>query len=593
MAAEPGAPSRWADALLMAECLARAVGRADAGLGGAVVRARPGPARDAWMDAFRGAVGVARPWRRLPVGGSAEALVGGLDLSATLAAGRPVANAGLLRQTDGGVLVVPMAERLSEAAAAVMAQALDRGAIIDAFGQTHRAAVHLLLLDEGVGDEAPPPALAERLAFRIDLEGLSMLDLVDEPDDPDPDAEPLDDPVLPLCAAAMLWGIGSSRAPLFALRTAQRLADRDGAAGPADVHLAAAARLVFAHRATMMPAPPADADQEPDAPPPPDQDAPESGGKPDPADVAQRQQTEPDLSELLVDSVRAALPPGLVAALAAGDRSRAGSRADSGGRGEGARGKAPTSGRPGVLRSGPPRAGHRLDIIETLKAAAPWQRARAASAGPSTGVPMSGRHRLHVRVDDLRVRRMVRRIGSTFLFVVDASGSAAMTRLGEAKGAAEMLLADAYVRRDDVAMIAFRQDRADIILPPTRSLARARRALADMVGGGGTPLASALVETGHLADAIRARGRTPLILLLTDGRANVDSEGQASGDKARTDALAAARALQLQGYRTLFIDTAPRPRPEALALAGALGARHIPLPRASSAALRSIVEGAR
>jgi len=97
-----------------------------------------------------------------------------------------------------------------------------------------------------------------------------------------------------------------------------------------------------------------------------------------------------------------------------------------------------------------------------------------------------------VRRDDFRVRRFAERAEATTIFAVDASGSAAAARLAEAKGAVELLLAEAYVARTQVALVAFRGTGAEAVLPPTRSLARAKRVLADLAGGGGTPLAAGL-----------------------------------------------------------------------------------------------------
>jgi magnesium chelatase subunit D len=99
--------------------------------------------------------------------------------------------------------------------------------------------------------------------------------------------------------------------------------------------------------------------------------------------------------------------------------------------------------------------------------------------------------RIDVRKDDFRIFRLKRRTQTTIIFLVDASGSAAMHRLSEVKGAVELLLADCYVRRDRVALIAFRRKSAELLLPPTRSLVRAKRSLAALAAGGGTPLASA------------------------------------------------------------------------------------------------------
>jgi len=175
---------------------------------------------------------------------------------------------------------------------------------------------------------------------------------------------------------------------------------------------------------------------------------------------------------------------------------------------------------------------------------------------------------------------------------VDASGSAAMARLAEAKGAVERLLAQAYVTRSEVALLAFRGDTAELLLPPTRSLTRARRALAELPGGGGTPLAAAISSVRRLADSIASRGATPLLVFLTDGSANIAADGTANRARATDDALAAARALAASGHSAMVIDIAPRPRLEAQALASAMRARLLPLPLADSAAIARAVTAA-
>ena len=124
--------------------------------------------------------------------------------------------------------------------------------------------------------------------------------------------------------------------------------------------------------------------------------------------------------------------------------------------------------------------GGRLDLIETLRAAAPWQPLRRAEA-LRCGGPVGAQ--VLVRAQDFRLRRYQQRQQTTTVFTVDASGSLALHRLAEAKGAVELLLADCYVRRDQVALIAFRCTGAQLLLPPTRSLVRAKRCLAELPGG--------------------------------------------------------------------------------------------------------------
>jgi magnesium chelatase subunit D len=242
-------------------------------------------------------------------------------------------------------------------------------------------------------------------------------------------------------------------------------------------------------------------------------------------------------------------------------------------------------GRPVGARKGEPRAGQRLNVLETLRAAAPWQRLRKA-AMPATATQ---RPRIVVRKEDFHVARF-RQLGqTTTVFVVDASGSLALNRLAETKGAVELLLADCYVRRDSVAVLAFRGKTAEVLLPPTRSLARAKRSLAGLPGGGGTPLANAIDAAGAMADQIRRKGETPILVLLTDAKANIARDGSPGRSRAASDALAAASQLRLSGYSALLVDASPQPQLGAQQLAAAMGAQYLALPYAGAQSLNQAV----
>jgi magnesium chelatase subunit D len=226
--------------------------------------------------------------------------------------------------------------------------------------------------------------------------------------------------------------------------------------------------------------------------------------------------------------------------------------------------------------------------VATLRAAAPWQplRRRAWTAQPDRAQGP----RVHVRPDDFHVRRYAERRGTTTVFAVDASGSAALHRLAEAKGAVELLLAECYVRRDEVAVLAFRGRGAELLLPPTRSLVRARRSLAGLPGGGGTPLAAGIEMALRVVSQVQREGASPLVVLLTDGRANVTLGGQGGRTQAAEDALAAAHRLRALRVRSLLVDTSVRPEPAAAALALAMGARYLALPQADAHALSGAVQ---
>ena len=289
------------------------------------------------------------------------------------------------------------------------------------------------------------------------------------------------------------------------------------------------------------------------------------------------------LDEVILAAIKAALPPDVLAALrASAGRPRGRSQGKAG-----ALQKSDKRGRPAGVRRGELRAGAQLNLIETLRAAAPWQPLRRREAA-ATGAE-SARPRVLIRKDDFRISRFKQRAESTTIFVVDASGSAALHRLAEAKGAVELLLADCYIRRDQVALIAFRGSIAELLLPPTRSLARAKRSLAGLPGGGGTPLAAGLDAAFALSDSVRRKGQTPTIILLTDGRANIARDGGQGRPRAEGDAMSAARQLRAAGITTVLVDTSPRPGALAKNFAREMGARYLPLPHADATTLSKAV----
>jgi len=566
--------ARWQFAVRAAAALAVD----PAGLGGAVLIARAGPVRDAWLDLFEGFLPKAP--RRLPPEIDDDRLLGGIDLAATLKAGRAIVGAGLLAEADGGVLIVPMAERLPAGLAARLAAAMDRGRIVaERTGRRIDAPTRfgLVLLDETAApDEAAPAALADRLAFRIDLDGIAVgdLDSSEAPDAVTIAAARARAPrvVLPRDAAdaltrtAAALGVDSLRASLLALRTARALAALADRRRATAAEIEEAALLVLAPRASCLPAD--DEPEAPDSPPPPDEAPDEGDGSNDPADAP--------LEDRVLAATRAVLPD-LVLADAA--RRRADSRAP----GSGAR-RVAEHGRPAGSVRAKPDGRARLDLPATLREAAPWQELRRRER--------PGRDGLIVKPGDFRARRFVRPAESVMIFLVDASGSAAAARLAEAKGAVELMLAEAYRRREKVALIAFRGVGAELLLPPTRSLLAAKRRLAVLPGGGGTPLASALVAGRGLALQTRRRGATPFLMLLTDGRGNIGLDGAPGRDRAAEDAAAAARALAAETVTSVLFDTANRPRPDAADLARRMGARYLPLPRADASGIRRAVRTA-
>jgi len=355
---------------------------------------------------------------------------------------------------------------------------------------------------------------------------------------------------------------------------------------------------VILPRATQIPEIPPDGNdrEDPDEVPPegPQDDAltePESDGESD---------RVPD--EQLIEAVLSKLPAGLIDDLTQGARiSHRGQRAGK----SGATQKKGKRGRAYGARAGRIEDGARVNLAETLIAAAPWQKVRASAASGSRGSGLakreddplregSGRRRIDIRPSDIRLYRHREKSETVAVFVVDASGSAAAMRLAEAKGAIERLLAENYARRDQVALIAMQGREASLLMAPTRSLVRAKRQLALLPGGGGTPLAHGLDQARLLCEQIARRGQMPVVVVLTDGQANIARNGEPGRAAAEHDALSAARALAFDGVRCLVIDVAYRKQRKVEALAAAMQGTYLLLPQSGGAtvseAVRSVFE---
>lgn len=521
------------------------------GLKGAVLKGDAAP----FLAALRHLSG--RKAHRVPPHIGIDRLTGSIDVAATLKSGTPVHDHGLLAETDGLILLTS-AERLPLDKAALIAAAMDHGAPFT-----------IIAHDEGIDDERAPMILVERVAFLLDVTKYEPLDIDIAAARKLLHAVTIPDRITEgLCQTALALGLSSIRPAVMALRAARAIAALDGRSDVDDDDAALAARLILAPRAVTFPAP---VEEEPDQPAP--QDAPEPGEQ----DGAPTQQ---ELADRLLDAIKASLPAGLLAALEKNLR-QPGSKAGAGAVSQKAGLK---RGRPAGTRQGEPRNGARLALIDTLRAAAPWQPIRRRAKPAAKGI--------HVEKTDFRIRRFKEKRETTAIFAVDASGSAALHRMAEAKGAVELLLADCYVRRDRTALIAFRGKQAELLLPPTRSLQRAKKSLADLPGGGGTPLAAGIEQSMLVADQVRRSGGIPLVVFLTDGKANIARDGTADRGLALRDAEAAARAMRLAGVRSLMIDLSDTRTGPARKLAEAMGADYLPLPHADAAKISASVNAA-
>ncbi|PUE33936.1 magnesium chelatase subunit D [Limnohabitans sp. Jir72] len=582
------------------------------GLGGVCLRAPHGPVRERWLSTL---ASLGLPLVKVPGSADAERLLGGIDLAHTLQTGQLRMQAGLLQQADQGLVCLPMAERLAPALLAPLMQALDSGQV----AATHHASAPtatrfgVVALDESLPDESGVnAALQERLGLWLDLQALSPSDIDASLNDSEDDAlhiglspgalarareqlqqvQASDAQLHALCASALGLGIGSLRAPILALRVASAHAALNGRSVLDDEDLGFAARCVLAPRATQWPAepseeqsaepPPPENDETPEPPPkpetpdqapsdPPPGDAPEDA----PPDTPPQEPSAEDLQEMMVAAALASLPPHMLDALATQKGARSGN----------------TSGRSGQTRAGqqrgrplPPRPGRpgghaRLHVLATLRAAAPRQRLRQATPLASSNDTTASRGRIAIRAEDFHIQRYQQRSSSCLILALDASGSAALQRLAEAKGAVELLLQQSYARRDSVCIVAFRGAQAQLLLPATRSLVRAKRAMTGLPGGGGTPLALALKMAHEQAALLQRQGVTPILVVLSDGRANVTLQGVGGRAQAQADAQNWGQQWRSTGHRALWIDTSVQPDAQAKQLAATMGASYLPMPQ--------------
>ena len=610
------------------------------GWGGIWLRAPFGPVRELWL---RHLSETELNTVKLPGNIDIERLLGGIDLSRTLQSGLLQMQTGLLQQADLGLVCISMAERFPTALIAPMTQAMDTQSLpplkINNTESSVRTQFGVVALDESMADDPPmSPALQERLGLWFDLQDIAPSDVSDvslntRKDDnaldvmgiqiaPEalarmkqslPHIQWTDEQVLAVCSTAQGLGIDSLRVPTLALRVACCHAALHERSHIADDDLAFAARRVLAPRATQLPAPAENAsDTEPqnssDSSAEPDQAQEQSSNSleptetPNPSESAKDEEdtsstdtSEEDtntqdeapsdlpssekLQEMMIAAALASLPPDVLEGLLTKPGRNLGN----------------TSGRSGQFRSGtqrgrplPPRTGRpgghaRLHILSTLRAAAPKQRLR--------GNTQQGR--VAIRSEDFHVHRYQQHSSSCLILALDASGSAALQRLAEAKGAVELLLQQSYARRDSVCIVSFKGAKAQLLLPMTRSLVRAKRAMMGLPGGGGTPLALALKMACEQATQLQRQGVTPILVVLSDGRANVNLQGLGGRAQAQADAQQWAAQWRQTGHRCLWIDTSLQPDTQVQNMAQTMGGSYLPMPQVQAQRMASAMENLR
>ena len=283
--------------------------------------------------------------------------------------------------------------------------------------------------------------------------------------------------------------------------------------------------------------------------------------------------------KMLIDALKISLPSNLIESLLS-KNSQSISFGEAAGSGE--RNINFSAGRPIPSINRKYSSDKRIDLMGTLTKAIPWQKLRSSS--------ITKNRKISIYPQDIMIKRFEKQSERLLIFLVDASGSNAIGRLNEAKGAIEILLSDAYAKRDNVALISFSGLKADPLLLPTKSLVTAKKKLSSLPGGGATPLANGLLEAFNMADAARSRSIKPIIILLSDGRGNMSLDGVGDRVKAIEDTTYIASLIKRNAINNIFIDTSRRKTPMADELARELNGHYFQLPMANSSSISKAVQ---
>ena len=484
-------------------------------------------------------------------------LTGGIDAISTMSEGKLVTQSGLLEKP--GWFIQVMGEKLPLENQAIMCKQMDEKEI----------GPILIFDDSRLDDPNVLHKISDRLAFQVDLMNVRHCDF--EPSEPSTFDRNIrrvvitDNQRKALVLSAIKLGIYSIRPVIMAQKAAQFLSLLDGRDFVSNSDLELASVMVLAHRAIITQS------DEPDQTDDTTEEM-ERSEKDEGDDLTHDDQTK-ILQDMIIEAVKAKLPSDLINHIKIQNKRAQNSSKN----GFGSKIKAKVRGRPKPSTNGRPNGQERIEILSTLRNAAPWQKMRK--------MQQPGRKGLIILPGDLQIQQFHNRSERVIIFVVDASGSAAVARLAEAKGAVELMLANAYSKRDFVALIGFRGQFAQILLEPTRSLVQAKKNLSSFAAGGGTPLASGLEKALKLAERSRQSGKTPIMAVLTDGKANIDLAGNSGRNPAMDDAQKIAKVGCESKISAVFIDVGRKSNPNLSDLANLMNAQYINLPRANAADL--------